>query len=81
MSQADLTMEGHAAGLTTGIPPFSIPAKKIAIWLFIIADTATFAACLVAYGFVRNATPQLTKPFHSVTGVALMVSSFSLPAA
>jgi len=72
VSQADLTMEGHAAGLTTGIPPFSIPAKKIAIWLFIIADTATFAACLVAYGFVRNATPSWPRPFHSITGVALM---------
>ena len=72
MSQADLTMEGHAPGLTAGIPPFSIPAKKIAIWLFIIADTATFAACLVAYGFLRNATTDWPRPFHSITGVALM---------
>jgi cytochrome c oxidase subunit III len=72
MSQADLTMEGHAPGLTTGIPPFSLPAKKMAIWLFIIADAATFAACLVAYGFLRNGTPQWPRPFHSITNVALM---------
>ena len=51
LSQADLTMEGHAAGLTTGIPPFSIPAKKIAIWLFIIADTAT--CCMPGSLWVR----------------------------
>ena len=44
----------------------------MAMWLFIIADTATFAACLVAYGFIRNATPNWPRPFHSITNVALM---------
>jgi len=72
LSQADLMMPGHAPGLTTGIPPFSVPAKKIAMWLFIIADTATFAACLVAYGFIRNASPNWPRPLHSITNVALM---------
>ena len=71
MSQADLTMGGRPAGLTAG-PAFSVPAKKMAMWLFIIADTATFAACLVAYGFIRNATPNWPRPFHSITNVAIM---------
>ncbi|MGB6386530.1 MAG: cytochrome c oxidase subunit 3 [Terriglobales bacterium] len=71
MSQADLTMEGHTTGLTIG-PAFSIPTKKLAMWLFIIADTMTFAACLVAYGFVRNGAPDWPRPFHSITNVALM---------
>jgi cytochrome c oxidase subunit 3 len=71
VSQADLTMEGHSTGLTVG-PAFSIPTKKLAMWLFIIADTMTFAACLVAYGFVRNGAPDWPKPFHSITNVALM---------
>src|ERR1700680_3866476 len=53
-------------------PAFSVPAKKMAMWVFIIADTATFAACLVAYGFIRNATPNWPRPFHSITNVALM---------
>ena len=70
MSQAEMTMGGHS-GLTAG-PAFSVPAKKMAMWLFIIADTATFAACLVAYGFIRNATPNWPRPFHSITNVALM---------
>ena len=71
MSQADLTMEGHSTGLTAG-PVFSIPTKKLAMWLFIIADTMTFAACLVAYGFLRNGSPSWPRPFHSITNVALM---------
>ena len=71
MSQADLTMEGHSTGLTVG-PAFSIPTKKLAMWLFIIADTMTFAACLVAYGFLRNGNPNWPRPFHSITNVALM---------
>ncbi len=71
MSQADLTMEGHSTGLTVG-PAFSIPTKKLAMWLFIIADTMTFAACLVAYGFIRNGTVNWPRPFHSITNVALM---------
>ena len=71
MSEADLTMEGHSTGLMVG-PAFSIPTKKLAMWLFIIADTMTFAACLVAYGFLRNGTPNWPRPFHSITNVAMM---------
>jgi cytochrome c oxidase subunit III len=72
VSQADLTIGGHPPGMTIGLPPFSVPAKKMAIWLFIIADAATFAACLVAYGFLRNGTATWPRPFHSITNVALM---------
>lgn len=70
MSQAEMTMGGHS-GLTER-PAFSVPAKNMAMWLFIIADTATFAACLVAYGFIRNSTPNWPRPFHSITNLALM---------
>jgi cytochrome c oxidase subunit 3 len=70
VNQAEMTMGGHS-GVTAG-PAFSVPAKKMAMWLFIIADTATFAACLLAYGFIRNATPNWPRPFHSVTNVAVM---------
>jgi cytochrome c oxidase subunit III len=53
-------------------PAFSIPAKKMAMWLFIIADSATFAGCLVVYGFIRNGTADWPRPFHSITNVAIM---------
>jgi cytochrome c oxidase subunit III len=75
VSQADLTahlnIDQHSTGLTIG-PAFSLPTKKLAMWLFIIADTMTFAACLVAYGFLRNGTANWPRPFHSITNVALM---------
>jgi len=71
VTQADITMEGHSASLIAG-PAFAMPTKKLAMWLFIIADTMTFAACLVAYGFLRNGTPNWPRPFHSITNVALM---------
>jgi heme/copper-type cytochrome/quinol oxidase subunit 3 len=64
-------MQGHSASLLAGTP-FSMPTKKLAMWLFIIADTMTFAACLVAYGFLRNGTPNWPRPFHSITNVAIM---------
>ena len=71
MSHGDVMMEGHAPGFTLG-PAFAIPTKKLAMWLFIIADTMTFAGCLVAYGFLRHGTANWPRPFHSITNVALM---------
>lgn len=72
MSQADLVIHAHPPGLTTGLPPFSVSAKKMAVWLFIIADAATFAACLVAYGFLRNGSATWPRPFHSIANAAVM---------
>ncbi|MCU1300845.1 MAG: cytochrome c oxidase subunit [Candidatus Sulfotelmatobacter sp.] len=72
MSQADLTLHGHSTAGAMAEPTFSVPAKKMAMWLFIIADTATFAGCLFAYGFIRNASQNWPRPFHSITNVAVM---------
>jgi len=78
VSQADLTLPGHHLGTMTE-PAFSVPAKKMAMWLFIIADAATFAACLVAYGFLRNGTPNWPTPFKfSPTVINAMVMTFIL---
>lgn len=77
MSQADLTIPGHSAAMAE--PAFSVPAKKMAMWLFIIADTATFAGCLVAYGFLRNGTPNWPTPFQfSPTVLNAMAMTFIL---
>jgi cytochrome c oxidase subunit III len=43
--------------------PYGIPSRKLAMWLFIIADAATFGAILFAYGFLRIASPDWTTPF------------------
>ena len=74
MSQADLTMHGHGA-LISEAPAFAIPTKKLVMWLFIISDAMTFSACLVAYGFLRNATPNWPTPFKfspSILNVIIM---------
>jgi cytochrome c oxidase subunit 3 len=43
--------------------PYGIQSKKLAMWLFIIADGATFGAILFAYGYLRVANPDWTRPF------------------
>lgn len=76
MSQADFSIHAQVsrteATAVMAAPAFSVPAKKMAMWLFIIADSATFAGCLVAYGFIRNATPNWPRPFHSMANAAVM---------
>jgi cytochrome c oxidase subunit 3 len=67
----EATMSPHGAQVFEQ-SPFAIPSKKLAMWLFIMADVMTLAACLAAYGFTRNATPDWPRPFHSITGVAIM---------
>jgi len=45
VSHADLAVGGHAVPSPVMEPsPFAIPAKKLAMWLFIISDIMTFAA-------------------------------------
>ena len=77
MSHAETALP-HSAVMTTE-PAFSVPARKMAIWLFIIADAATFAACLVVYGFLRNGNPSWPTPFKFFpTVVNAMVMTFVL---
>lgn len=71
-TRGEISMPTPAPSSLMEKPAFSVPAKKMAMWLFIIADTATFAGCLVAYGFLRNATPNWPRPFHSITNLAIM---------
>ena len=72
MSEANLTM-GHDAGVMEE-RPFSIPSKKLVMWLFIISDACTFGAMLFGYGYLRNAAPDWPHHFGaaSITNVAIM---------
>jgi cytochrome c oxidase subunit III len=47
-----------------GASPYAVNSKKFGMWLFIISDALTFSALLVAYTYVRLATPDWPKPFH-----------------
>jgi cytochrome c oxidase subunit III len=77
VSHSDVALGGHHVPAMEP-SPFAVPAKKLAMWLFIISDIMTFAACLVAYGFLRNSTPNWPRPFQSSTIVSVMVMTFIL---
>ncbi len=77
MSEANISM-GTPGSIVVSEPMFSVPAKKLAIWLFIIADAATFAGCLVVYGFLRNASQKWPTPFETPSIINAMVMTFVL---
>lgn len=62
MSHAELTMQ-QVHGAVAEERPYGFQTKKLVMWLFIIADAATFGALLFAYGYVRVGSPDWTKPF------------------
>ncbi len=59
MGESAMTLRG---AMTEG-SPYGIPSGKLGIWLFIIADGATFGAILFAYGYLRTANPDWVRPF------------------
>jgi len=75
--------------VTSEPSPFGVPSRKLGIWMFIVADAATFAAMLFAYGYVRVANPDWTRPFTVwptivngiVMTVVLLTSSLTIIAA
>lgn len=77
MSHTDVALGGHHSPAMEP-SPFAVPAIKLAMWLFIISDIMTFAACLVAYGFLRNSTPNWPRPFQPSTITSVMVMTFIL---
>jgi len=69
----------HARGAVAEERPYGFKTKKLVMWLFIIADSATFGAILFAYGYVRVGSPDWTKPFaFSPTIVNGIVMTFVL---
>jgi cytochrome c oxidase subunit III len=60
-SEASLAL-GH--GAVAEESPYGIQSKKLVMWLFLIADAATFGAILFGYGYLRVGSPNWTRPFH-----------------
>jgi len=80
----------HSAALAASEPsPYQIPSRKLGIWMFILADAATFGAMLFAYGYLRVANPDWNRPFAFwpsivngiVMTVILLTSSLTMVAA
>jgi len=58
-----------------GASPFAVGSKKLGMWLFIVSDSLTFSALLVAYSYVRLASDNWPTPFEfhpSITGATVM---------
>lgn len=68
---AEATWEGGAA-------PYGIGSKKLGMWLFIVADSLTFAACLVSYSYVRLASPNWPRPFEHASIINAIVMTVCL---
>jgi cytochrome c oxidase subunit 3 len=69
--------------------PFGIESKKLVMWLFIVADAATFGALLFGYGYLRAGSPTWVRPFlfnptiinGMVMTLVLLTSSLTMLAA
>ncbi len=53
-----------------GTSPFAMNSKKLGMWLFIISDSLTFSALLIAYAYVRLANPDWPRPFEIYPAIA-----------
>jgi cytochrome c oxidase subunit III len=60
VSDSEMVMD-H--GLMVEASPYGIPSRKLVMWLFIMADAATFGAILFGYGYLRVGNPDWTRPF------------------
>jgi cytochrome c oxidase subunit 3 len=85
VSETAMTLDtGHGAGQEQS--PLGIQSKKLGMWLFIMADAATFGAMLFAYGYLRVGTPGWPRPFAftptilnaTVMTVVLLTSSVTM---
>ena len=57
-----------------GQSPFAIGSKKLGMWLFIVSDTLTFSAMLLAYSWERLANPGWPRPFEIYPAIAKSTS-------
>jgi cytochrome c oxidase subunit III len=65
VNMADRTLEPLAAAAWTGgASPYAVSHRKLGMWLFILSDSLTFSALLIAYAYVRVASGVWPTPFH-----------------
>lgn len=80
---AEAMAESLANDWDGGTHPYRIGHRKLGMWLFIMSDTLTFAALLVAYSYARAASVAWPTPFprRSIifsTAMTLVLLSSSL---
>src|SRR2546428_13547872 len=71
MSSTDVQYKAGTSVWDGGTSPYAIGSKKLGMWLFIIADSFTFASLLVTYSYLRSATDNLPRPFHALPSITM----------
>src|SRR5947209_10685939 len=61
-----------------GKSPFGTSWSKFMMWIFIISDALTFAAFLIAYGFMRSISPAWPKQTEVFNMVLITFMTFDL---
>jgi len=61
-----------------GRSPFGTSWSKFMMWIFIVSDALTFAAFLIAYGFMRNISPEWPKQTEVFNMVLITFMTFVL---
>jgi cytochrome c oxidase subunit 3 len=61
-----------------GKSPFGTDWAKFMMWIFIISDALTFAALLIAYGFMRSISPIWPQQTHVFNMVLITFMTFDL---
>lgn len=52
-----------------GASPYAVVPKKLGMWLFIVSDAITFSALIIAYSYIRVASPDWPRPFAFVPSI------------
>lgn len=76
MIDTEVAVHGHGALMEES--PYAIPSRKFTMWLFVISDAVTFGAFLFAYGYIRVATPNWTRPFESGSVISVVIMTIVL---
>ena len=61
-----------------GRSPYAISSNKLGMWLFLVSDSLTFSAMLMAYSYVRVATENWPRPFEGPSIFMASVMTFCL---
>jgi len=75
---ADMVSETRLSAWGGGRSPYAISSNKLGMWLFLVSDSLTFSAMLMAYSYVRVATENWPRPFEGPSIFMASVMTFCL---
>ena len=75
---ADMVSATRLSAWGGGGSPFAISSNKLGMWLFLVSDTLTFSALVIAYSYVRISTENWPRPFEGSSIFLATVMTFCL---